>query len=123
MPFGGGSWSPWCAVTMAADEETDRFLRRMEPATHNAIHPGELLDPTEQDDATVELRHHREQITELIRSQIEQDNTTKSSNITELAELFPNLQIDQGHGHGMAGRQPLAGDRQDNNTHWGNPQR
>ena len=96
MPFGGGSWSPWCAVTMAADEETDRFLRRMEPATHNAIHPGELQDPNEQDDATVELRHHREQIAELIRSRIEQNSTTKSSNITELAELFPNLQIDQG---------------------------
>ena len=96
MPYGGGSWTPWCAVTMAADEETDRFLRRMEPATHNAIHPGELQDPTEQDDATQELKHHREQIAELIRSQIEQTSTTKSSNITELAELFPNLQIDQG---------------------------
>ena len=96
MPYGGGSWSPWCAVTMAADEETDRFLRRMEPATHNAIHPGELQDPTEQDDATVELRHHRDQIAELIRSRIEKDGATKSSNITELAELFPNLQIDQG---------------------------
>ena len=44
----------------------------------------------------MELRHHREQITELIRSRIDQDSTTKSSNITELAELFPNLQIDQG---------------------------
>ena len=96
MPYGGGSWSPWCAVTMAADEETDRFIRRMEPATHNAIHPGELQDPAEQDDATQELRHHREQITELIRSRIEQDGTTQSSNITELAELFPDLPLDQG---------------------------
>ena len=96
MPFGGGSWAPWCAVTMAADEETDRFLRRMEPATHNAIHPGELQGPDEQDEATQELKHHREQIAELIRSQIEQDSTTKSSNITELAELFPDLPMDQG---------------------------
>ena len=96
MPYGGGSWAPWCAVTMAADEETDRFLRRMEPATHNAIHPGELQDPAEQDDATQELKHHREQIAELIRSRIEQDSTTRSSNITELAEMFPDLPLDQG---------------------------
>ena len=96
MPYGGGSWAPWCAVTMAADEETDRFIRRMEPATHNAIHPGELQHPTDQEDATQELRHHRDQIAELIRSKIEQDGKTQSSNITELAEMFPDLPLDQG---------------------------
>ena len=96
MPYGSGGWAPWCAVTMAADEETDRFIRRMEPATHNAIHPGELMNPAEQEDATRELKHHREQIAKLIRNRIEQDSATRSSNITELAELFPDLSLDQG---------------------------
>ena len=95
-PYGSGGWAPWCAVTMAADENTDRFIRRMEPATHNAIHPGELLDPAEQESATEELKHHRDQIAELIRSRIEQDGATQTSNITELAEMFPDLPLDQG---------------------------
>ena len=95
-PYGGGSWAPWCAVTMAADEETDRFIRRMEPATHNAVHPGELLDPAEQESAAAELKHQRDQIAELIRSRIEQDGATQTSNITELAGMFPDLPLDQG---------------------------
>ena len=95
-PYGSGGWTPWCAVTMAADENTDRFIRRMEPATHNAIHPGELLDPAEQESAAEELKHHRDQIAELIRSRIEQDGATQTSNITELAEMFPDLPLDQG---------------------------
>ena len=95
-PYGGGSWAPWCAVTMAADEETDRFIRRMEPATHNAVHPGELQDPAEREEATEELGCQRAQIAKMVRDQIERDNTTKSSNITELAELFPDLPMDEG---------------------------
>ena len=95
-PRGSGGWAPWCAVTMAADENTDRFIRRMEPATHNAIHPGELLDPAEQESAAEELTHHRNQIAELIRSRIEQNGTTQTSNITELAEMFPDLPLEQG---------------------------
>ena len=95
-PYGGGSWAPWCAVTMAADEETERFIRRMEPTTHNAIHPGELMDLSEQADAAEELKHHREQIADMVRSHIEQDGVTRSSNITELAELFPDLRLDDG---------------------------
>lgn len=95
-PYGGSSWAPWCAVTMASDEETDRFIRRMEPATHNAIHPGELQDPADREEATQELKQQREQIAEIIRGQIEQDSTTKRSNITELAGLFPDLPLDEG---------------------------
>ena len=96
MPYGGGGWAPWCAVTMAADEETERFIRRMEPATHNAVHPRELQNPAEREEATEELRNQRAQIAEMVRDQIERDGTTTSSNITELAGLFPDLPMDEG---------------------------
>ena len=88
---GGTGWQPWCAVTMADDEETDRQLRRMEPPAHDAIHPGQLRDPAEREEAERELRRHREQIIAFVKGRIDDRNRIDTTNIEELAELFPDL--------------------------------
>ena len=41
-PRGGTGWQPWCAVTMAADEGTEQYLRDMEPPAHDAIQYAQL---------------------------------------------------------------------------------
>ncbi len=88
---GGTGWQPWCAVTMADDEETDRQLRRMEPPAHDAVHPGQLRDPAERQEMEGELRRHREQIIAFVKGRIDDRNRMDTTNIEELAELFPDL--------------------------------
>ena len=88
-PYGGGQWTPWAAVTMASEEPTDRFIRQMEPPTHNAVRPAQLKDRDQRDHAEAELKHHNEKVKDLIRAQIAQDYLDQADNVTELAELFP----------------------------------
>ena len=88
-PYGGGQWTPWAAVTMASEENTDQFIRDMEPPTHNAVRPAQLKDRYERDHAEAELKHHNEKVKDLIRAQIAQDYLDQADNVTELAELFP----------------------------------
>ena len=89
FPRGGSTWSGWCAVTMAADERTEAWLRRMEPPAHDALHPTQLSRQKEQDQAREKLNEHREQIRTKVQEAIGQNNRRNSSNIAELAELFP----------------------------------
>ena len=90
-PTGGGSWSPWCAVTMAADDPTDAFIRRTEPPAHNAVQYGILRDPNESEHYRAEYKHHRDQISAIIRDRIEETLADSGQNIRELAQLFPDL--------------------------------
>ena len=91
-PAGGSaSWSPWCAVTMAEDEDTDGWIRQMEPPAHDAIQYDQIKAPDEQKQAKEELRHHRQQISQMIRDRIEAGYKAQGDNITELSHLFPDL--------------------------------
>ena len=90
-PSGGTGWPHWCAVTMAHDERADEFIRRMEPPAHDSIHYRQLGDPNERDTAEFELRHQREQITAVIRERIDVELGRASTNVDELAELFPDV--------------------------------
>ena len=84
-----GKWGAWCAVSMAADEKTDGMLRRMEPPAHDAIRPGQLRDNQQQQNARRELEEWRKQIREFLREELEEDNRRNSTNVEELAKLFP----------------------------------
>ena len=88
-PRGGTGWQGWCAVTMADDEKTDAFLRRMEPPAHDAIQPAQLPDQYDRRNAIQELEEHRSQIRSLVRSLLDQNNRKNSTNVEELAKLFP----------------------------------
>ena len=88
-PRGGTNWSPWSAITMAGDERTDAFLRRMEPPAHDAIRPGQLPGENQQENARDELENHRGQIRTILRNFLDESNRNDSRNIEELAKLFP----------------------------------
>ena len=90
-PNGGAGWIPWCAVTMAADEDADRVLRRMEPPAHDAIHYRLLRSPSEQEFAETELRKQNKQVTDLVKSRIAATLNEASKNVGELADLFPDI--------------------------------
>ena len=90
-PTGGTQWSPWCAVTMAQDERTDKFIRLMEPPAHDAIQPGQLRDKNAQENAGEELRRQRDQIVRMVKERIENDNLLNAENVLELAGLFPDM--------------------------------
>ncbi len=96
-PSGGTGWPDWCAVTMAHNEGADHFIRDMEPPAHDSVHYRQLKDPNDQENAVRELRHQREQITRMIRDRIDADLGKSSSNVDELAELFPDVpDLEQG---------------------------
>ena len=88
-PRGAGSWSPWSAVTVAADEESEKNLRRMEPPAHNALHTRQMGSKQEQDAAQAETGRLREEIREKIRKVLDETNQKNATNVEELAKLFP----------------------------------
>ena len=90
-PYGGTTWSPWAAVSVAHDDASDRFIRRLEPPAHDAIRPNQLRDRNDQDFAKIELRRQQEQLAKLIKDALEQHHHNQAANITELAQLFPHL--------------------------------
>ena len=96
-PYGGGSWAPWAAVTMATSEDADRYLRKMEPPAHDSIKPALLTSPSDEATARDELKAQQEQIRELIRKEIDNLHKDQSANIRELADLFPGIPIQGEH--------------------------
>ena len=84
-----GQWSSWCCVTMAAGEETDAILRRMEPPAHDALRPGQLRDPSSGEEAKRDLAEHRSQIREFLKETLDEANRRDVDNVDELAKLFP----------------------------------
>ena len=90
-PSGGAGWPHWCAVTMAHDEAADSFIRRMEPPAHDSVHYKQLRDPDKQQAASFELRSQRDQITQIVRARIDTELGRASTNVDELAELFPDI--------------------------------
>ncbi len=90
-PSGGTAWPHWCAVTMANDEKADRFIRRMEPPAHDAIHYQQLRNLSEQQSAEIELRHQRGEVARIIKSHIDNAMKAASDNVEELSDLFPDL--------------------------------
>ncbi len=91
-PYGGASWpAAWCAVSMAESDETEAYIRRLEPPAHNELSYKLLSDRVEQDAAKLELQLQRAQITDIIKRRINADVSKRSANVEELAELFPDL--------------------------------
>lgn len=90
-PSGGAGWPDWCAVTMAHDESTEAFIRRMEPPAHDAIHFRQLRERDQQRAAEFEVRAQRDQITQIIKARIDDALLDASNNVDELARLFPDV--------------------------------
>lgn len=87
----GGDWLPWAAVSAAHDDQTDRWIRTMEPPAHDAVAYNRLRNPDAEQVARQELSYQRDQITDIIYSRIESIANSQGDDLDELKDLFPEL--------------------------------
>lgn len=86
---GQGMWPNYAAVVIAADDDTDRLIRRMENPSHDSISVDRLPDG-ERRKIRPDLVNAGEQIKNIIASAIRQQEEAAIDNLRELAELFPD---------------------------------
>lgn len=86
---GQGMWPDYVAVVIAADDDTDRLIRRMENPSHDSISVDRLPDG-ERRKIRPDLVDAGEQIKNIIASAIRQQEEAAIDNLRELAELFPD---------------------------------
>lgn len=89
-PAGGAGWQPWTAVAIAAADDGESRLRRLEPPAHNEISYRLLEDAGERGFMESELRAARAKIAVAIKERFGEDNAASRDNASELAELFPD---------------------------------
>ena len=97
---GQGMWPNYAAVVIAKDDATDRLIRRMENPSHDIISIDRLPDE-ERREIRPHLANARDQIREIIANAIREHEEAGTTNLRELAELFPDLDL------GMPGNQDL----------------
>lgn len=89
-PAGGAGWQPWTAVAIAAADDGESRLRRLEPPAHNEVSYKLLDDASERGFMESELRAARAKIAAAIKERFGEDNAASRDNASELAELFPD---------------------------------
>ena len=90
-PGGGqGGWPDYAAVVVATDDATDKYIRRMENPAHDII-ATERLPAAEQKSARLQLDKAGAQIRDIIDQTVREQDAADISNLTELAEMFPDL--------------------------------
>lgn len=87
---GQGGWPDYAAVIVAKDDDTDRFIRRMEDPAHENITLLRLPEG-EQKQAENDLMNVNSQIKDIIDNAIRNKDEEGIQNLIELAELFPDL--------------------------------
>ena len=87
---GQGGWPDYAAVVTATDDNTDQQMRQMENPAHDLI-TVERLPESEQEAAREHLEDARAQIQDIIEQAIREQDEADISNLTELAEIFPDL--------------------------------
>ena len=87
---GQGMWPNYAAVVIAAEDATDRLIRRMENPSHDIISIDRLPN-----DERREVRPHlvnvSDQIRDIIANAIREQEEAGTTNLRELAEFFPDL--------------------------------
>ena len=87
---GQGGWPDYAAVVTARDDATDQQMRRMENPAHDLI-TTERLPDEDQEAAREHLNDASAQIRDIIEQAIREQDEADISNLTELAEMFPDL--------------------------------
>ena len=87
---GQGAWPDYAAVVVAREDGTDRQIRRMENPAHDLI-SAERLPESEQESAREHLNCVSTQIRDIIEASIREQDRADISNLTELAEMFRDL--------------------------------
>ncbi len=86
-------WSNYAAVIIAANDATDRQIRKMENPAHDEISVGRLPhgDPKKIKDAMYDAGN---QITDILNRRLGSQEEIARSNLRELASLFPDFDPD-----------------------------
>ena len=87
---GQGGWPDFAVVITAREDATDRQIRKMENPAHDVI-TVERLPSSDREAAREHLNDVSAQIRDAIERSIRDRDEADISNLTELAEIFPDL--------------------------------
>ncbi|MCY4436273.1 MAG: hypothetical protein OXE05_02935 [Chloroflexi bacterium] len=89
-PRGRSLWPDYAAVIVPATDDGDAWIREMENPSHDSVSPGELWEPKEQRRAEESLRITRDSIRNIIDKEAQIAQYGDTTNLQELAEIFPD---------------------------------
>ena len=83
------TWTDYTVVVTPQTNEGDLWVRNMESPAHDSIHPEQLPEPEEQQQATMVFRNVRRQLRAIIDDEMEAHHAEASDNLIELARYLP----------------------------------
>ena len=89
-PVNRGLWPNFAAVVVPDTDEGDKWSRRMETPSHDAVSPERLKDPKEGKKAYKIFQDARSAVRSAIDDQIGTGEFLEESNIHELSEILPD---------------------------------
>ena len=93
-PRGKSLWPDYAAVVTPTDDDGDKWIRAMENPSHDSISTGQLHEKDEIRDATRIFKQARAAIREIIDQKAEIEKYGDTSNLDELAAVFPDFDAD-----------------------------
>ena len=90
-PRGKSLWPDYAAVVTPTDDDGDKWIRTMENLSHDSISTGQLHDKDEIRCATRVFKLARATIREIIDRKAEIEKYGDTSNLDELAAVFPDF--------------------------------
>ena len=89
-PRGRSLWPDYVCVVVPGTDKGDRWLRKMENPSHDAISLGHLRHKKDQDKAVTWFRAARKEFRGFIDAQVDIDGYGNVSNVDELADVLPD---------------------------------
>lgn len=89
-PVNKALWPDYAAVVVPSTDRGDAWVRTMEPPSHDSVSPGELPDEASKRAAEGVFRKARGLVRDIIDKKANIDRFGDTSNLDELAHLFPD---------------------------------
>lgn len=83
-------WPDFAAVVAPATDTGDKWIRKMETPSHDAMSPLQLVDDQERRQAIAVFKDARDAIRKIIDDAAQIEKYGDTTNLQELAELFPD---------------------------------
>ena len=90
-PRGKSLWPDYSVIVMPVTDEGDMWVRDMENPSHTSVSPGQLPNEAEMRAAKKCFQQARRELARIIDEKAGIDKPSETSNIEELARLFPEL--------------------------------
>lgn len=89
-PRGSSLWPDFAAVVVPATDKGDKWIRQTENTSHDSMSPRQLSESKEQRDAEKMFKSARDAIKKVIDDAANVERYGDTSNLQELAALFPD---------------------------------